>query len=99
MVMLIFFSFPFLSFCNFLRQKSGGANITDQAQLVHLQSSFSGSNTFGTMKISSRQGYFEPMRVDFRRLNRNIFLIFFNRKVSCVFLLESPLGGDSNEYT
>ena len=31
-----------------------------------LQSNFSGSNTFGTMKISSRQGLFEPLRVYYR---------------------------------
>ena len=29
----------------------------------------------------------------------DIFLIFFNMKVSCVFSSESPHRGDSNEYT
>ena len=29
----------------------------------------------------------------------NIFSIFFNMKVYCVFSLESPHRGDSNEYT
>ena len=29
----------------------------------------------------------------------NIFLIVFNTKVCCVFSLESPHRGDSNEYT
>ena len=29
----------------------------------------------------------------------NIFSIFFNMKVSCVFLLESPHRGDSSEKT
>ena len=29
----------------------------------------------------------------------DIFLIFFNMKVYCVFSLESPQRGDSNEYT
>ena len=28
-----------------------------------------------------------------------IFFIFFNMKVYCVFSLESPHRGDSNEYT
>ena len=28
-----------------------------------------------------------------------IFSIFFNMKVYCVFSLESPHRGDSNEYT
>ena len=31
--------------------------------------------------------------------NRDIFLILFNMKVCCVFSLESPHRGDSNEYT
>ena len=35
----------------------------------------------------------------FRRHNRHIFSIFFNMKVCCVFSLESPRLGDSNEYT
>ena len=29
----------------------------------------------------------------------DIFSIIFNMKVCCVFSLESPHGGDSNEYT
>ena len=41
------------------------------------QSNFNGSNTFGTMKICSRQGDFEPLRVYYRDrsegINRNIF--------------------------
>ena len=31
--------------------------------------------------------------------NRDIFPIFFNMEVWCVFVLESPDLGDSNEYT
>ena len=31
--------------------------------------------------------------------NRDIFFIFFNIRVYCVFSLESPHRGDSNEYT
>ena len=34
-----------------------------------------------------------------RRHKRNIFSIFFKMKVYCVFSLESPQRGDSNEYT
>ena len=33
------------------------------------------------------------------RHSRDIFSIFLNMKVCCVFSLESPHGGDSNEYT
>ena len=31
--------------------------------------------------------------------NRDIFFIFFNMAVCCVFSLESPHRGNSNEYT
>ena len=31
--------------------------------------------------------------------NRDIFSVFFNMKVLCVFSLESPHQGDSNEFT
>ena len=31
--------------------------------------------------------------------NRDFVSIFFNKKVCCVFSLESPHRGDSNEYT
>ena len=34
-----------------------------------------------------------------RRHNKNIFSMFFNMKACCLFSLESPHRGDSNEYT
>ena len=34
-----------------------------------------------------------------RRQNSDIFPSFFNMKVYCVFTLESPQRGDSNEFT
>ena len=39
------------------------------------------------------------MSVNHRRNDRDIFSIFVNMKVFCVFSLESPRRGDSNEYT
>ena len=45
------------------------------------------------MKISSRQGGGGG------GLNRDICLIFFDMRVCCVFSLESPHRGNSNEYT
>ena len=38
---------------------------------------FNGSNTFGTIKISSRQGQFEPMRADYSARPGGIIGIFF----------------------
>ena len=55
------------------------------------------------MKISSRQGLFEPLRVYNRARSGGIIGVslrfFFIMKVYCVFSLESPQRGDSNEYT
>ena len=66
-----------------------------------VQSNFNGSNTFGTMEISSRQGLFESLRVYYRARPGGIIgvSIFFIMKVYCVFSWESPRWGDSNEYT
>ena len=44
---------------------------------IQRQSNFNGSNTFGTMKISSRQGLFEPMRVDYSARSGGIIGIIF----------------------
>ena len=61
---------------------------------LEIQSNFNGSNTFGTMKTCSRQGWFRPLRVYYRARsggnNKDIFSIFFTMKVYCVFSLESP---------
>ena len=62
-------------------------------EYICLQSNFNGSNTFGTMKISSRQGKFEPMRVDNSTRSGGLIRIslsFYIMKVCCVFSLESP---------
>ena len=71
--------------------------------ILYIQSNFNGSNTFGTMKRCSRQGQVELMSVNHsartRRHNGGISLSFSNMKVCCVFPLESPRRGDSNEYT
>ena len=70
--------------------------------IPNIQSNFNGSNTFGTIKICSRQGKFKPMMVDNSARSGGIikiFLIFYNMKVYCAFSLESPHWGDSNEYT
>ena len=67
-----------------------------------IQSNFNGSNTLGTTKICSRQGKFEPVRVDNSARSGGIIrisLIFCNVKVYFVLSLESPDCGDSNEYT
>ena len=70
--------------------------------MIHLQSNFNGSNTFGTREICSETGSSSKwvLIVDQnRRQSRYIVSIFFNMKVFCVFSLESLHRGDSNENT
>ena len=47
------------------------------AESLQIQSNFNGSNTFGTMQISSRQGKFEPMRVDYSARSGGLIGISF----------------------
>ena len=51
--------------------------------------------------MCSRHGLFELMidNHSAKSGGKDIFSIFFNMKVCCVFFLESPHRGDSNEYT
>ena len=55
-----------------------------------IQSNFNGSNTFGTMKICSRQGLFEQTRVDYRARSRSIIWSSFrfssNKSMLCVLI-------------
>ena len=63
---------------------------------------FNGSNTFGTIKICSKQGRFELISVNHSARSGGIFSIFLNMRVFCVFSLESHQRSDSrdsNEYT
>ena len=45
--------------------------------VIYLQSNFNGSNTFGTMQISSRQGKFEPVRIDYSAKSGGLIGISF----------------------
>ena len=70
--------------------------------LSHIQLNINGSNTCGTTKICSRRVLRANeglLKSQVRWHNRDILLIYFNMKVYCVFSLESPQWGDSNEYS
>ena len=62
--------------------------------IIVLQSNFNGSNTSGIIRANE----YLLLRQVWRH-NRDKFSIFFNMKVNCVFSLESPNRGDSNENT
>ena len=49
---------------------------------LHVQSNFNGSNNYSTMKISSRQGYVELMRVDYSTRSGGLIWISFPSSLS-----------------
>ena len=53
-------------------------------------------NLFETGVVRATEGL---LLSQVRRHNRDTLSIFFKMKVHCVFALESPQRGDSNEYT
>ena len=71
-----------------------GAQSTVELQwLEHL---WDYENLFETRVVRAIEGL---LYSQVRKQNRDIFSIFSNMKVYCVFSLESPQRGDSNEYT
>ena len=60
--------------CNMPRSK----NVKYSVQhLLYILSNFNGSNSFGTMQISSRQGKFKPVRVDYSARSGGLIGISF----------------------
>ena len=68
-------------------------NTVELQRLEHL---LDYENLFETGVVRGIEGLLQS---PVRRHNRDIFSIFENMKVYCVFSIESPQPGDSNEYT
>ena len=56
---------------------------------LHVQSNFNGLNTFGTMKISSRQEKFEPMRVVYSTRSGGTIGIIFRFSLTRRYVVSS----------
>ena len=63
-------------------------------ELQWLEQLWNHGNMFETGKVQADECYYSTRSGGLKRL---IFSIFFNLKVCCVFSLESPHRGDSNE--
>ena len=76
--------------------------ITVQRQFqFHIQSNFNSSNIFGTMEIVPDIGslsHWGLIMAPGQEANGNIFSIFYTKIVCCVYSLELPQWGNSNEY-
>ena len=70
--------------------------------IYNIQWSINGSNTFGIMKICSRQGWSELGGVNYCARLGGVVGVSFRLSLMtlyCMFSLESPHRGDSNECT
>ena len=67
-----------------------------------LQYNLNGSNTDGSFTVDDSNSVFSPYKIlPIAQENKYlmIFFLFYHEIVCCVYLLESPHRGDSNEYT
>ena len=66
-----------------------------------LQSNLDGSNTDGSFTMANSNSFLGPYEILLiaqKQIFKEIFL-FYREIVCCVYSLESPRRGDSNEYT
>ena len=64
-----------------------------------LQPNLDSSNTDGSFTMANSNSFFPTVQENkFKQIFREIFL-FYREIVFCVYSLESPHRGDSNEYT
>ena len=67
-----------------------------------LQYNLNGSNPDGSFTVDDSNSFFESLRNSSDSSRKQIFreiLSFYHEIVCCVYSLESPYRGDSNEYT
>ena len=69
---------------------------------TYLQYNHNGSNTDGSFTVDDSNSFFSPYKILPIAQTKQIFADFFlfhHGIVCCVYSLESPHRGDSNEYT
>ena len=69
---------------------------------IQLQYNLNGSNTDGSFTVDDSNSFFSPYKIlPIAQENKYlmIFFLFYHGNVCCVYSLESPRRGDSNEYT
>ena len=86
-------SFPYFTIC-FAFLKRGQRKI--------VQYNLNGSNTGGSFTLDDTNSFFQSLQNPSNSSRKQIFRVFFlfyHGIVCCVYSLESPHRGDSNEYT
>ena len=75
--------------------------VSCQSSLENIQSNLNSSNTDGSFTMANSNSFLSPyenLRLAQENKNLGKFL-FYHEIVCCVYSLESPYRGDSNEYT
>ena len=62
-----------------------------------LQSNINSSNTDGSFTMVNSNTFLSPYEI--LPIHLGIFFLFYHEIVHCVYSLESPYRGDSNEYS
>ena len=69
---------------------------------MHIQYNLNGSNTDGSFTVDDSNSFFSPYKIlpiAQEKKNSGIFFLLYHGIVCCVYSLESPHRGDSNENT
>ena len=77
--------------------------LEDNKQFIsNIPRNFNGSNTNGSFTVDDSNSFFSPYKIlpiDQENKYLGIFFLFYHGIVRCVYSLESPHRGNSNEYT
>ena len=71
-------------------------------RIMVIQYNLNGSNTDGSFTLDDSNSFFSPYKIlPIAQENKYLgfFFLFYHGIVCCVYSLESPHRGDSNEYT
>ena len=78
------------------------SSLVNKFSLVYIQSNLNSSNTDGSFTMANSNSFFEflqnPSASSRKQIVREIFLLY-HEIVCCVYSLELPQRGNSNEYT
>ena len=69
---------------------------------TEIQYDLNGSNTDGSFTVDDSNSFFQSLQNSSNSSRKQIFndfFLFYHGIVCCVYSLESPHRGDSNEYT
>ena len=75
--------------------------ITNEVRMCCKTSNFEGSHTGSSLTEADSNPFLNPWEINKTNLLeylKDIF-VFYHDSICCVYLLESPHRGDSNEYT